>query len=120
MKYSVVATGSYASAYFMLDRLKLKPERTIRRQKSGECILLGLNWNEEKDTLGVTFPMSDSEPRKRGILSKVANIYDPLGLVFPVTFNGKVIYREACNEKCTWVVRRWRRWTSMMVAQVDI
>ena len=40
--------------------------------------LLGLPWNKENDTVGVSFPQEKADPSKRGILSKVARIYDPL------------------------------------------
>ena len=70
--------------------------------KGGETTLLGLKWNKEKDTIGVTFPENESTPTKRGILSKVAKVYDPLGLVSPITLEGKLLYREVCNEKCPW------------------
>ena len=32
----------------------------------------------------------------------MARIYDPLGLVAPVTIKGKFIYRDVCNEKVAW------------------
>jgi len=38
--------------------------------------LLGLQWNKESDTISVKFPSESTEPTKRGILSKVAKIYD--------------------------------------------
>ena len=39
---------------------------------------------------------------KRGILSKVARVYDLLGLVSPCTLAGKLLYREACESKVGW------------------
>lgn len=95
--------------------------------KSGETTLLGQNWNKEKDTIGVVFPENKSSPTKRGILSKVAKIYDPLGLVSPITLGGKLLYREACNEKCPWdaslpkhLVTKWLKWESQLPPLVEI
>ena len=95
--------------------------------KSGETTLLGLKWNKEKDTIGVTFPENESTPTKRGILSKVAKIYDPLGLVSPIILGGKLLYREACNEKCPWdatlpkhLVKKWLKWESQLPCLVEI
>ena len=39
---------------------------------------------------------------KRELLQNLAKIYDPLGLVSPVTVKGKHIYREACKQKVPW------------------
>ena len=39
---------------------------------------------------------------KRGILAKLAKIYDPLRLVSPETLSGKLIFREVCDTKKTW------------------
>ena len=57
------------------------------------------------------------QPTKRGILKKVAKIYDPLGLVCPITLQGKLLYRDACEEKCAWdavlsprLVQEWKKW----------
>ena len=33
---------------------------------------------------------------------KLAKIYDPLGLVSPITLQGKLIYREICLKKIGW------------------
>lgn len=50
--------------------------------------LLGLPWDKENDTVGVSFPQEKADPSKRGVLSKVARIYDPLGLASPISLGG--------------------------------
>ena len=55
--------------------------------------LLGLQWNKDCDT-SVSFPSENTEPTKQGILSKVAKIYDPLGLVSPITLGDKFLYHD--------------------------
>ena len=92
---------------------------------SGEASLLGLMWDKREDTIGVRFPSETAEPTKRGILGKVARIYDPLGLVSPITLGGKLLYRDACNEKGAWdaqlpgdLTKRWVRWESELPHQV--
>ena len=54
---------------------------------------------------------------KRGILGNLAQIYDPLGIVSPITLEGKLIYREACNQKIAWdtplpekIATMWKTW----------
>ena len=42
-------------------------------------------WDKENDTIAASLPLEKAEPTKRGILSKVAKIYDPLGLASPIS-----------------------------------
>ena len=74
-----------------------------------------MKWNKFSDKIGVPFPANAAQPTKRGILGKVAKIYDPLGLAAPTTLQGKLLYREACEEKCAWdmplsaeLVQQWK------------
>ncbi|KAL9976916.1 hypothetical protein ACROYT_G014258 [Oculina patagonica] len=67
--------------------------------------------------LSVCFPQQPVEPTRRGILSQLAKIYDPLGLVSPTTLCGKLIFRDVCERKLPWDVpipidldKRWRKW----------
>ena len=59
-----------------------------------ETKILGLTWDKTADTLDVTFPKLEVDPTQRGILQKLASLYDPLGLVSPILLGGKSIYRE--------------------------
>ena len=61
--------------------------------------------------------ISTAEPTKRGILGKVAKIYDPLGLASPVTLSGKMLFRDACDTKFAWdsplpsdLQAKWKKW----------
>ena len=68
----------------------------------GKCKLLGLPWDKVQDTLRVVFPAETAELMKRGVPANLAKVYNPLGLVLPVMLEGKLIYREICNQKLTW------------------
>ena len=79
--------------------------------------LLGLPWNKVADTLSVCFPQQPAEPTKREILSQLAKVYDPLGLVSPTTLCGKFIFRDLCKRKLPWDTlisadpdKRWKKW----------
>ena len=57
----------------------------------------------------------------RGILSHLASIYDPLGMISPTTVKGKQIYRDACDETKGWnadvsdqLKRDWIKWSSQL------
>ena len=58
-----------------------------------EFSLLGLPWNKEADEFSVVVPEMKMPVTKRQLLHNLASIYDPLGLVAPVTLTGKIIYR---------------------------
>ena len=53
----------------------------LRSLREEVASMLELQWNKESDTISINFPSESTEPTKRGIASKVAKIYDPLGLV---------------------------------------
>lgn len=89
--------------------------------RKGEASLLGLPLEKESDTIGVKFPSESAEPTKRGILGKIARIYDPLGLASPVTLGGKLLYRDACDAKLAWdkqlprkLMQSWSRWAEKL------
>ena len=75
--------------------LKLLPEaETVR----GNVVkTFGIPWNYTEDYLqvgGINFNDENISPTKRGILKVLAKIFDPLGLITPVTFFGKVFLQE--------------------------
>eukprot|EP00079_Xenopus_tropicalis_P020479 XP_012811408.1 PREDICTED: uncharacterized protein LOC105946345 [Xenopus tropicalis] len=63
---------------------------------------LGLNWDLKSDTF--TFQVNkDEKPfTRRGVLSTVNSLYDPLGFAAPVTVQGKALLRELTVESCDW------------------
>ena len=77
---------------FAKEQLENSPAR-------GPCKLLGFGWDKVKETLHVCFPATPAEQTKRGILTNLAKVYDPLGIVSPVMLDGKVqrvLHREEC------------------------
>ena len=95
--------------------------------KKGESKLLGVPWNKEKDEIQVSFPTFTAEPTKRGILAKIAKVYDPLGLASPVTLSGKALYREACDTRTAWdnplasdLQRTWNKWEQSLPEHIGV
>ena len=78
-------------------------EETLAKQQPGtkpsESKILGLPWKKDSDLLSVVFPASKASTTKREVLSALAQVYDPLGIVSPLTLQGKQIYRDICSEK---------------------
>lgn len=58
---------------------------------------LGIYWNIKRDCFTFNITMKDQPPSRRGILSTVASIYDPLGFVAPYILSGKRILQEMCH-----------------------
>ena len=78
---------------------------------------LGVQWCVEKDSFQFRIVLKDRPCTRRGILSTVSSIYDPLGFVAPVLMVGKKILQELCREKADWddpvpenIKARWERW----------
>lgn len=78
---------------------------------------LGLNWSLKYDTF--TFEIAtDTKPfTRRGVLSTINSIFDPLGFVAPVTIQGKFIMRELNNQNDDWdsplpkeMEEKWDMW----------
>ena len=72
-----------------------------------EIKVLGLNWNIQADTF--QFPLSDIARTskglpvtKRNVLRTIAKIFDPLGLITPITAQLKVFLQELFMLKLGW------------------
>ena len=79
--------------------------------------VLGIRWNVDSDTFSFKVSLEKKPTTRRGILSTVASLYDPLGLVAPVTLNGKRILQEMCRSGMKWddeiseeLRPRWEQW----------
>ncbi|CAG2227591.1 unnamed protein product [Mytilus edulis] len=53
---------------------------------------LGVIWDVNEDKIKFKVKLSDKPLTRRGILSIVSSIFDPLGLVSPVTLRAKLLY----------------------------
>ena len=108
----------------LAEEFKCKTEEV----KSGKCeqsddtyvkeVLGAENSDSKTKVLGITWDMiadkfefdltkvgkSDPEARitKRSILSMIAKLFDPLGLVSPIIVSAKVLFQELCTMKLGW------------------
>ena len=78
---------------------------------------LGVYWNTEEDNIGFEVRLKDKPNTKRGMLSVVSSIYDPLGLVSPFILEGRQIVQKLCFGKLNWdepvnedVKQHWQNW----------
>ena len=112
-------------------QLSSSAEDTFAKQQlgvpSGQTTLLGLSWDKERDVIKIEIPYGKAaEPTKCGILGKIAKIYDPLGLISPVTLHGKVLCRDCFDAKLPWdanlppdLQTRWSVWEQNLLDHVS-
>ena len=93
----------------------------MSRDVGGKTKVLGIPWDTERDTIEFDMRKVGNTPTKvvtkRGILSTLAAVFDPLGLISPIAVAAKVLFQELCLEKLNWddplptdKVRRWESW----------
>ncbi|XP_044180110.1 uncharacterized protein LOC114947014 [Acropora millepora] len=77
---------------------------------------LGVIWCIESDTFNFRIELKDKPCTRRGILSTISSIYDPLGFIAPVVLVGKKILQDIClsnnwDEPVDNATRnRWEKW----------
>ena len=82
--------------------------------------VLGTSWNHADDKLVFTFKnltsyLAEEIITKRIILSSIARIFDPLGLLSPVFVAFKILFQEICKKEVDWdtplggeTMKQWR------------
>ena len=63
---------------------------------------LGVQWDTDTDTFLFDTNVPERKATRRGLLSAVSSIFDPLGLVAPVTLNAKKILKDLCQAGLEW------------------
>lgn len=80
------------------------------------CVL-GIEWLVDLDQFHFKLTIPARPLTRRGVLSTVASVYDPLGFLAPFVLLGKQILQELCRSKCDWdeqlpedLQPKWERW----------
>ena len=83
--------------------------------------VLGLIWNVKLDTLSIptkTFIDMQMATTKRAVLTAIASIFDPLGLLTPATLHMKLFLQELWDRKMDWddklSFKEMQRWKVIM------
>ena len=78
---------------------------------------LGVQWSVCSDEFGFKISIKDRPASRRGILSIVSSVYDPLGFAAPFVLNAKLILQDLCRRKLDWddaipdeFLNRWKTW----------
>ena len=77
-------------------------------QKESQTKVLGIKWNPESDVMAVELSQVEEQTgrfqnmTKRDMLSQLSRIYDPLGVVEPVTIVARNIFQDVCKQGISW------------------
>ncbi|OON16662.1 hypothetical protein X801_07522, partial [Opisthorchis viverrini] len=63
---------------------------------------LGLRWDAKADEFRFTFVFPDRPIARRGILSSISSLFDPLGLVAPLLLPAKILLQRLCKKQLHW------------------
>lgn len=64
--------------------------------------VLGMWWNHDNDFFSFSINNFRTIPTKRGVLSMIARIFDPLGLLAPTIFYAKTIMQRVWLAQINW------------------
>ena len=78
---------------------------------------LGLQWCIETDKFKFRTSVQEQPQTRRGILSVVSSLYDPLGFLSPLTIPAKLLLQELCRRSLGWdeaiphsLSKKWFEW----------
>ena len=78
---------------------------------------LGIKWTVADDMFGYTIKVAEKAATKRGALSVLSSVYDPLGFVSPVILKARRIVQELFRLKIGWdevmpeeMLHEWNEW----------
>ena len=82
---------------------------------------LGITWCIESDSFKFRIILKDRPLTRRGILSSVSSLYDPLGFIAPVVLAGKQILQHMCIDGADWddplpesLREKWEKWRASL------
>ncbi|XP_030833438.1 uncharacterized protein LOC115918415 [Strongylocentrotus purpuratus] len=80
---------------------------------------LGVQWNLKDDTFIFQIELAARPYTKRGVLSMINGVFDPLGFLAPVMVQARVLFREMTTHQVDWDDKLpemyksvWESWTS--------
>ena len=99
------------------QRSKILHELDLYRDQLPVERALGLHWCVESDAFKFKMSLKKQPHTRRGILSVVSSIYDPLGFLAPLTLSAKLILQDLCRRSIGWddqiattLQQQWIKW----------
>ena len=88
---------------------------------------LGVYWDAQSDTLKFQALQAGKPSTKRGVLSVVSSLFDPLGFLSPFVFSAKILLQDLWRDKIPWdqeipepYLSQWQRWLEELPHVVTI
>ncbi|XP_069110180.1 uncharacterized protein [Argopecten irradians] len=82
---------------------------------------LGLKWDLHSDVFQFSAPETHKPFSRRGLLSAMNSVYDPLGFLAPFSVSGKMLLREVCAKGANWddelpshFLEPWNAWNKAL------
>ncbi|XP_053685671.1 uncharacterized protein LOC128735203 [Sabethes cyaneus] len=87
-----------------LDETQIATKSTVRFSPNETIKALGICWEPEADLLRFDSNVTSHvcSPTKRSILSNIAKLYDPLGIIAPIVVRAKILMQELWLLSCKW------------------
>ena len=64
--------------------------------------VLGIRWNIKRDVFEFRVNIPPHSLTRRGILSTLSSLFDPLGFVSPIILNPKILLQNLCKQVLNW------------------
>ena len=117
---SLLAKGGFNLRKFISNSKKVIKAIPKEQQASGIKeldLILGVQWCVQSDFLQFRVVLKDKPLTRRGILSSISSIYNPLGPAAPFLVKGKQILQDLCKTQAAWeetvpdsIRARWEKW----------
>lgn len=101
----------------------------VKTHPEGHCTALGMQWNTKFDELSYKLTLKKDVPTitKRTVLSDIASLFDPLGLLAPIIIRAKVFMQTLWlgtfgwdDELPTDLIQEWRTIKAMLMISINI
>ena len=97
-----------------------KQAKEVKELSVSSNSVLGIKWDFNLDVFLFHFNIIESEVlSRRAMLSRIASLFDPLGLMNPIVIAGKILFQDVTRSKVGWdekvppeIQRKWSSWIS--------
>jgi hypothetical protein len=83
---------------------------------------LGVQWNVGLGQFGFKIKMKEKLSTRRGVLSVVSSVYDPLGFAALFVLVAKMLMQELCRKNLCWndpiqgeYLKQWENWQTQLM-----
>ena len=104
-----------------------KSSSAFNLDKNSNLRVLGVKWDFNQDKFQFESSVQKKPLTRRGILSVVSSIFDPLGFVAPVILTAKLLLQDFCRQRLDWDDRiseedamKWNQWINNLHALVKL